>query len=123
MISDEWKSPIEVIFRQISNSFESQLEQKLMKVMVEYDLKVDIRELEKLLRGDREQYEAGFEAGYGDCLRYEREKIRHHEKAQAYVEKYKKWCKDCKWFEPKKPCVHFHEGEPDGRKESHDETD
>lgn len=119
MLCDEWKSPIEIIFRQISSSIESQLDQKLVKVIADYDLKVDIDELKKLLHEDRNQYARGFCDGYADCLRYERKKIRNHEKSQAYVEKYKKWCKDCKWFEPKKPCGHFYEGEP----EIHDETD
>lgn len=68
-----YDSPIQIT----QDSFDAVIEDKIIKIVQEYDISIDKGELIKALQYDRQQFslgygsgwEDGFSAGYEDCIR------------------------------------------------------
>ena len=58
-----YESPIEIVFNQVNEMFETKMEQDVVKAVMQYDIKVDKDELLKALAYDRGQYDKGYRAG------------------------------------------------------------
>jgi len=58
--AEQYESPITLIHKEVSNTYNSWVEDNVFKMISSLDIKVDRDELVKALKYDRQQYERGY---------------------------------------------------------------
>ena len=64
-----YKSPIELIIKDVQSKFNYEVEKSIIQKVVDYEIEIDKEELLKALKYDREQYNHGYFDGKNDAIR------------------------------------------------------